>query len=184
MYRKLILVLAVASMISASLMSNRAIAIDRGVLELGVDGAFGVTDFEFSTSATQIEFPARFRFGTFVSEKTSIDFGMRLSSFDQNSFFDQTTFAFDVGVGIHFTEKRTGTMGFVQPTVGLGYLKIGSFSGAQFAAGAEIGFKTIASSGLAGRFALFATRAFENDKFVSSTTFGFLFGVSFFTINR
>ena len=171
-------------MISVSLTANRAMAIDRGVLELGVDGAGGVTDFEFASSATQIEFPARFRFGTFVSERTSIDFGARFTSLSQGSFFDRTTVAFNVGVGIHFANKRTGTLGYVQPTVGLGFLKVGSFSGAQFAAGAEIGLKTIASSGLAGRFALFATRAFENNKFASSTTFGFLFGVSFFTINR
>ena len=186
MYRKFYLLTStVAFALVGLFMTSSADAIERGVMEFGVDGTVAVTDFEFRSTLTQIVLPDRIRFGVFITERVSLDFLMSFIGVNQGGGRGTDLgFAIRFGPGIHFSEKQHGTIGYVEPTVAVAFVKTGSNTISQFDTGAEVGFKVVSSSGLAARVGVFVTRAFENSDAGGATTFGVNFGMSFLNINK
>lgn len=168
-----------AAFLLAGLVLATPAAAQRGV-ELGLDGNISRTSSD-GGDVTDINIPlSRARVGFYLSDLVSIEPSLSLTYLDTD-LGSLTSMALGGGFLYHFNGDRARARPFVEGNVQLNYLDVGDESATQFAFGGGVGVKTPMADQFDLRLEAFLQHALETDDFFSSTTFGVLFGFSFYT---
>jgi hypothetical protein len=155
-------------------------------VELGLDGTISRVTSD-GGDYTLVSIPvSRVRAGFYLNELVSIEptLSIQWQDYDGGSL---TAAALGAGLLYHFNGDRARTRPFVEGNVQLLYVseKIDAIdfdeSATQFALGGGVGVKTPMADRFDLRLEAFVQHALESDDFFSSTTFGVLFGFSFYT---
>lgn len=158
----------------------------QGGVELGLDGTISRVTSD-GGDFTMVSVPvSRVRAGFYLNEMVSIEPSL---SFQWQDYDGGSSSAVALGAGLqyHFNGDRARTRPFVEGNVQLNYFseKVDAIdfdeSATQFAFGGGVGVKTPLADRFDLRLEAFVQHALETDDFLSSTTFGVLFGFSFFT---
>ena len=156
-------------------------------IELGVDGTIArVTSDggDFTTIAVPL---GRVRAGFYLSDLVSLEPSLGFNWVDTD-VGSATSLTLGAGLLYHFKADPAVVRPFIEGNVQMAYQKV-SFdadpdldaSDTQFAVGGGVGVKVPMVSRMDLRLEAFVQHAFESDAALSSTTFGALFGFSFYT---
>ena len=155
-------------------------------IELGVDGTIArVTSDggDFTTIAVPL---GRVRAAFYLSDLIALEPSLGFSWVDTD---DASATSINLGAGLlyHFKADPTVVRPFIEGNVQLAYEKVSvdaldiDESDTQFAIGGGVGVKIPMVSRMDLRLEAFVQHALESDALFSSTTFGALFGFSFYT---
>ncbi len=175
---------AVAAVVLALGLAARAEA--QRPIELGVDGTLArVTSDggDFTTIAVPL---GRVRAGFYLSDVLALEPSLGFNWVDTDGS-SATSLNLGAGLLYHFKADPAVVRPFIEGNVQLAYEKVSvdaldiDESDTQFAVGGGVGVKVPLVSRMDLRLEAFVQHAFESDEVLSSTTFGALFGFSFYT---
>lgn len=155
-------------------------------VELGVDGTIARVTSD-GGDATVIAVPfGRVRAGFFLNDQVSIEprLGFNWVDYEGSS---ETDLTLGLGLVYQFQTDPAAVRPFIEAGGQMQYVKVSvdaidlDESDTQFALGGGVGVKVPMVSRLDLRLEGFVQYAFESDQLFSTTTFGALFGLSFYT---